>query len=204
MARGRQQRFSGVMRIMLVAILLTGCTLLPSRGETVGAATPEAAVQHAVLDGTDLPPAVTQNFTIYGTRMWEHGALVLYNLPMPRTPDDPMIYYHFVERGAQGWHATFAKGFSTGMFHNQQAIAFRMDEVDVTSGRYQVLFGRVREPGVRVEVELTDHQRLRDTATGQLIILIMPQKADPRELRVLDQHGQVIERIDLSPQMSGG
>lgn len=185
-------------------IVLASCTPLPSQGDRIGAATPEEAVRRSELVGAPGLDVGAQRVQIVGGRLWDQGRIVLY-----RVGDDPQAAttrwsYQFVEQGPHGWHATSGKGFNAAMFERYQSLRFRMDSVEVTGRTYVVLFGWVEVPGSDVEVQLMNQQVLRDTATPTLFLVLLPADSSVRELRVVNQHGQVVERIDVAPHLSGG
>ncbi|HEX6293259.1 MAG TPA: hypothetical protein VFZ66_29030 [Herpetosiphonaceae bacterium] len=199
-----QQKLRLIIAGIYLGVLLTGCEGLPSRGERIGSATPEEAVRHSILEGADLPPHIVQSFKILGARTWAHGSIILHTMRDQRHPEEEMFSYHFVERGELGWHATYGKGFNQAMFQEEQFIAFRTDGVEVAGGQYLVMFGQIHQPGVEVEVSLGNQQIGQDAATGNAFLLLMPLSASAHQLRVLDRQGNILERINLSPHLSGG
>jgi hypothetical protein len=199
------------MRQMLYAViyvflgfLLTSCNSLPSRGEQTASATPEEAVRASVLKGTALPHSIVESFKVQGVRPWEHGSIVLYSMLNQRQPQEELWYYHFVTQRKQGWHAIYGKGFNNAMFEAKQSVAFRTDEVTIEGKQYLVIFGHASKPANKVEIRFMNQLIIQDSTTKNMFLVIAPIDAIPQELRVFNQQEAMIERVDLSPQFSGG
>lgn len=199
------------LRIVLIALIILALTSLfwgwSTRAEQGAAAgwmalTPEMAARQQVVcsSGTALVP---KSFRVTATRWIRNRSVVFYMAECRDGRASPPIAVTgnaLVELMWTGWQMRGRSNMSSSPGPVAKSLSIRRSTGAVP---YTIVLGTMDMSDVAViEVVLENGEVVKEQPTGDTFVIYIPEKIEPREIRWLDDAGQVLDHEDFS--QSGG
>jgi hypothetical protein len=168
---------------------------------------PETFVESGLRHDADIVP---NSFHHLGTRQWERGAIVMYNVLATQQHPSPlaghplrMFMCQVIERNqhsANGWLPTGAGGFDDSNDHAQSEQMLQYAYGTSGRGPYAIVYGYKRSMQIHmVEAIFDNGNLLQDISNDGLFALLSPHDTFARELRAFSYHGQLLCQLTLPP-----
>ncbi len=189
-----------LLMLSLLLWVLAGCSVVPP------ALTPQESARQSTLT---MSPESAATFQVMGTRQWERGVVVLYTYLQPAQEQrPPMQIFGYTLVVPSGWGTWQAVGSGAGG-SNAPPPAENLVHYSYGGGGgsqrgfFSIVSGYVLAPNVAaVEITFDNGQVLRDKTGDGLFAVVTTAKVAACELRVLDDQGQILRRIDTSSTAS--
>lgn len=169
-----------ILALLLTAGISAGC------GNSIGAMTPEAAVQRVGFGS--LPDA-----QIVGVRYLGDYALVLYT-QVDRSASGQQMFnlgYTFVGRTPNGWRAENNGAMGVGGLPDPaEILQYSVGSTQTPNGTRSLVFGRALDPQIAsVEAVFDDGRTARDEVTNGVFAVVMTGAEAACALRSFDAQG---------------